>query len=120
MYSCDPGNPQIGGCTSESLKEGRLVSGADGIVVFDGLHPALQYRLTETATKNGYQLLAGYAYQGKLPMDRDLTVSIRVVNAEKFTLPNTGSQSLMLMPMSVLLCLSLCAGAILFLRRKED
>ena len=120
VYSCEPGNPQIGGCTSESLKEGRLVSGADGIVVFDGLHPALQYRLTETATKNGYQLLAGYAYQGKLPMDRDLTVSIRVVNAEKFTLPNTGSQSLVLMPMSVLLCLGLCAGAILFLRRKED
>lgn len=120
VYYCDPDNLQIGGCTSESLKEGRLVSGADGIVVFDGLHPALQYRLTETATKNGYQLLAGYAYQGKLPMDRDLTVSIRVVNAEKFTLPNTGSQSLVLMPMSVLLCLSLCAGAILFLRRKED
>ena len=120
VYSCEPGNPQIGGCTSESLKEGRLVSGADGIVVFDGLHPALQYRLTETATKNGYQLLAGYAYQGKLPIDRDLTVSIRVVNTEKFTLPNTGSQSLVLMPMSVLLCLGLCAGAILFLRRKED
>lgn len=36
-----------GGCTSAGLKDGKLVTGRDGVVHFTGLHPELQYRLTE-------------------------------------------------------------------------
>ena len=116
----DSAVPQIGGCTTEGLSDGKLVTSKDGYIEFSGLYPLLQYRLTETETKDGYQLLAGYAYEGSLSVENDLTVSITVVNAEIFTLPKTGSKSLVLMPLSILLCLGICAGAIMYLRKKED
>lgn len=111
--------PQIGGCTTEGVTDGKLKSDANGAVVFDGLHPLLQYRLTETATLDGYQLLAGTAYEGELPLDEDFTVTLTVVNAEVFTLPKTGSKSLVLMPIALVLCIATCAGALVLLRKKE-
>ena len=111
--------PQIGGCTTEGLANGRLVSGTNGLVTFSGLHPTLQYRLTETATKNGYQLLKGYAYEGNLPAVHDLTVTLTVVNAEIFTLPKTGSNALTMMPIALVLCLGVGMVSIVTVRRKE-
>lgn len=111
--------PQIGGCTTEGLTDGRLVSGKDGLVTFPGLHPTLQYRLTETATKDGYQLLKGYAYEGSLPAEHDLTVTLTVVNAEIFTLPKTGANALAMMPIALVLCLGICMVSIVTIRRKE-
>ena len=111
--------PQIGGCTTEGLTHGRLVSGTDGLVTFSGLHPTLQYRLTETATKNGYQLLKGYAYEGNLPAEHDLTVTLTVVNAEIFTMPKAGSNALTMMPAALVLCLGVGMVSIVTIRRKE-
>lgn len=111
--------PQIGGCTTEGVTDGKLKSDASGAVVFEGLYPLLQYRLTETATLDGYQLLPGTAYEGELPLDEDFTVTLTVVNAEVFTLPKTGSKSLVLMPIALVLCLVTCAGALVLLRKKE-
>ena len=116
----DAAVPQVGGCTTEGLADGKLYSGKDGLVVFSGLYPTLQYRLTETATRNGYQLLSDYAYEGGLSVDEDLLVTITVVNAEIFALPKTGSNSLVLMPLSILLCLGICAAALFTLRKKKE
>lgn len=111
--------PQIGTCTTEGLTDGKLVSDMDGFVTFSGLYPTLQYRLTETATRDGYQLLTDYAYVGGLSVENDLTVNLTVVNAEIFTLPQTGSKSLLMLPLSISLCLGLCISAIVYLRKKE-
>ena len=110
--------PQVGGCTTEGLTNGRLLSGTDGLVTFSGLHPPLRYRLTETATKDGYQLLKGYAYEGNLPAEHDLTVTLTVVNAEIFTLPKTGSNALTMMPAALVLSLGICMVSIVSIRKK--
>ena len=100
------------------LQDGKLVSGADGLVVFTGLYPTLQYRLTETKAPDGYQLLASFAYEGVLPVDGNLTVSLTVVNIPVFELPETGSHDAALLPISVILCLCLCAGLVIYLRKQ--
>lgn len=82
-----------GGCTSAGLKDGKLVSGKDGVVHFTGLHPELQYRLTETKAPEGYHLLGEPAYEGGITPDETLTVELTVVNAPVYELPMTGSTS---------------------------
>lgn len=84
----------LGGCTSEGLTDGCLVTGADGIITFAGLYPswgdtAVQYRLTEVEAPEGYQLLADYAFTGELPVDEDLTINLTVYNSSGYTLPST-------------------------------
>ena len=107
-----------GTCSSVGLQDGKLISGTDGCVVFSGLYPNLQYRLTETKAPDGYQLLTGYAYEGVLPLDGNLTVTLTVVNAPAFMLPDTGSHDTVLLPISVILCLCLCAGLVIYLRKQ--
>ena len=109
-----------GGCTSSGLTDGKLVSGEDGMVRFEGLHPELYYRLTETKAPDGLQLLADYAYEGMLPIEKDLTISLKVVNAPVFTLPKTGSNTAVLLPVNLVVCLAACVGALVYLRRKEQ
>lgn len=116
----DSAVPQIGGCTTEGLTNGKLLSDEAGLVTFSGLHPKLQYRLTETATKNGYQLLADYAYEGGLPAEDDLIVTLTVVNAEIFTLPNTGSHAPVLLPIGIALCLAVSMGAVMSLCKRKS
>ena len=104
--------PQIGGCTSADLIEGgKLVTDETGLVSFEGLYPTLQYRLTETKAKNGYQLLQSSAYEGGLDVENELVVSLKVVNAEVFTMPETGGNTLIVQPWIVLalLCISTLA-----------
>lgn len=89
----DSENVTKGTCTSAGLVDGKLVSGKDGAVHFTGLHPELQYRLTETKAPEGYHLLNGPAYEGSITPDETLTVELTVVNAPVFELPMTGSIS---------------------------
>ena len=89
----DSENVTKGTCTSAGLVNGKLVSGKDGAVHFTGLHPELQYRLTETKAPEGYHLLNGPAYEGSITPDETLTVELTVVNAPVFELPMTGSTS---------------------------
>ena len=87
----DSENVTKGTCTSVSLVDGKLVSGRDGVAHFTGLHPELQYRLTETKAPEGYHLLGEPAYEGGITPDETLTVELTVVNAPFFELPMTGS-----------------------------
>jgi len=108
-----------GTCSSSGLQDGKLVSGADGLVVFTGLYPTLQYRLTETKAPDGYQLLQGCAYEGVLPADENLTVSLTVVNAPVFMLPETGSTDFFRIPLWTALCIWTGAGLLLYLRIRQ-
>ena len=116
--------PQIGGCTSADLLEGgKLVTDETGLVSFEGLYPTLQYRLTETKAKAGYQMLADYAYVDGLDVEDELIVSLKVVNAEVFTLPETGGNTLIVQPWIVLALLCVSTLAVIQLmpqpKRKE-
>ena len=88
-----------GTCTSAGLTNGRLTSDETGLVTFTGLHPQRLYRLTETAAPDGYQLLTSPAYEGSLPVENNLTVTLTVVNCPVYELPRTGSSALLLMQM---------------------
>ena len=109
-----------GTCTSKGLRNGRLVSGKDGVVEFTGLHPERLYRLTETAAPDGYQLLTDAAYQGGLPADKDLVVELTVVNVRTFELPDTGSVTLGTMSVIQMALWSMCGVFMLAVRRKEE
>ena len=107
-----------GTCTSEKLDMGCLTTDDTGIITFEGLHPKLQYRVTEVAAPEGYQLLTEPVYTGALPYDT-LELGFTVVNAKPFELPQTGSQSSILMPVSLLLCTATCMGIFVYLRKKK-
>ena len=108
-----------GGCSSTGLTDGKLTSGDDGLVTFDGLYLGLQYRLTETKAPDGLQLLTEAAFQGELPIDTDYIKELTVVNVPNFTMPMTGSKSRLLMASGLIVCLAACAGGIAYLRRKR-
>ena len=106
-----------GGCSNADVVDGSLVSPEDGLISWDNLYPTLQYRILELEAPEGYMLLNGPAYEGDLPVE-DLTVTLRVVNNHSYTLPETGSKTMVLMPVSIVLCLALCAGALVCLRKR--
>ena len=106
-----------GGCSNADVVDGSLVSPEDGLISWDNLYPTLQYRILELEAPEGYMLLNGPAYEGDLPVE-DLTVTLRVVNNHSYTLPETGSKMMVLMPVSIVLCLALCAGALVCLRKR--
>lgn len=112
-----------GACTSAGLNNGKLITGNDGLAVFSGLcvetdaGPIL-YRLTETATKPGYSLLATSAYEGPLPEDEEYVVTLTVVNMPEYQLPMTGGKGLAISGASVALALA-AAAALLYLLRKK-
>lgn len=108
-----------GGCSSAGLTDGKLTSGDDGLVAFEGLYLDLQYRLTETKAPDGLQLLAEAAFQGELPIDTDYIKELTVVNVPNFTMPMTGSKSRLLMASGLIVCLAACTGGIAYLRRKR-
>jgi len=108
-----------GGCSTSGLADGKLTSGDDGLVSFDGLYLGLQYRLTETKAPDGLQLLTEAAFQGELPEESDYIKELTVVNVPNFTMPMTGSKSRLLMASGLIVCLAACAGGIAYLRRKR-
>ena len=110
--------PTKGGCSNPDVVDGCLTSGEDGLLEWANLHPGLQYRLTEVEAPEGFRLLSDTAFEGTLPED-DLILEIRVINARIFTMPDTGSNSLTLLPLMGYLIM---ASILLFLgsvKRKE-
>ena len=91
---------EVGGCTSEDLSDGTLITGADGIAVFGGLRADknVRYRITEIATVNGYVLLTEQVELGMLPREGEngpiYDVSVTVNNAPTYLLPMTGGTGL--------------------------
>ncbi len=104
-----------GGCSNPDVQDGCLTTEADGILEWDNLYPGLQYRLTETKAPDGYKLLTKPAFEGELPAD-DLALSVRVTNTRTFTMPDTGSNSLTLLPLTGYLIM---ASIVLILGRKR-
>ena len=80
-----------GTCTAEGLTDGKLTSGADGVVRFAGLYSGSLYRVTETKAPKGYQLLTEPVYEGGIRKDDGNFIRLTVVNAPVFELPMTGS-----------------------------
>ena len=80
-----------GTCTAEGLTDGKLTSGADGVVRFTGLYSGSLYRVTETKAPKGYQLLTEPVYEGSIRKDDGNFIQLTVVNAPVFELPMTGS-----------------------------
>ena len=106
----------LGKPSEENLAAASKTSGEDGLLTWENLPTTLQYRITETKAPGGYTLLRDNAFVGPLPAD---TLELRVVNGEAFALPKTGSTDLTALPFAVIFCFSICAGAILYLRKRE-
>ena len=91
---------EVGGCTSEGLSDGILITGDDGKAIFDGLwaDKNVRYRITEIATVNGYVLLTEAVELGTLPRESEEStiydVSVTVSNAPTYLLPMTGGTGL--------------------------
>lgn len=102
--------------SEENLTAASKTSGEDGLLTWENLSITLQYRITETKAPVGYTLLKEAAFEGTLPAD---TLELRVVNGEAFALPKTGSTGLTVLPLAIIPCFSICAGAILYLRKRE-
>lgn len=119
VFKNDQAYVVTGGCSNASLTDhGTLVTEADGMATFTGLHPELTYRLTETEAPAGYQLLKDTAWEGKLPVN-NLTVSLKVVNYPAFVLPETGSHGFSRMVLALGVCLMTATAALWYIR-KED
>ena len=120
-YPVIPGTDGIcvlGEHSEENLAAASKTSGEDGMLIWENLPTALQYRITETKAPEGYTLLKDYAFVGTLPAD-NTEMELRVVNGEAFALPKTGATGLTVLPLAVIFCFSICAGAIQFLRKRE-
>ena len=107
-----------GGCSNSALEDGKLTSGEDGMLVWDNLYPGLHYRVTERKAPNGYELLKEYAFEGQLPAD-DLQVSLQVVNAKGFSLPDTGVSTGLILRIMQLVCAVVCATMLLIAYKKK-
>lgn len=99
FYSDVPAK-EIGGCTSDGLSDGTLITGVEGRAVFDGLRAGegVFYRVTEIATVNGYMLLTEPVELGTLPRESEestiYNVSVTISNSPTYLLPMTGGTGL--------------------------
>lgn len=119
--------PSIGGCTS-AVVDGALVTDENGVTTFNGLQidnqtVTITYRLTETGTKSGNTLLAAPLFIGSLPQVLDdgtetVDVVVTAVNNQSFTLPSSGGNGMMGVPVGIALVL-ISASCILMLMRKK-
>ncbi len=109
-----------GTCTTPGLSDGKLTTPATGVIEFTGLHPERLYRLTEVEAPEGYQLLATPAYEGGLSIDKELKAAFTVVNVRIFELPETGSRSMMLIPLLFVLSSGLCGIFVLMPKRRKQ
>ncbi len=107
-----------GGCSNSALVDGTLTSGEDGLLEWDNLYPGLHYRVTELKAPNGYELLKGYAFEGELPAET-LQVSLQVVNAKGFSLPDTGASTGLFLRIMQLVCIVVCAALLLISYKKK-
>ena len=119
--------PSIGGCTS-AVVDGALITDENGVTTFNGLQVdnqtvTITYRLTETGTKSGNTLLAAPLFIGSLPQVLDdgtetVDVTVTAVNNQNYTLPSSGGNGMMSVPVGIALAL-ISASCILMLMRKK-
>lgn len=106
--------PSIGGCTS-AVVDGALVTDENGVATFNGLQVdnqtvTITYRLTETGTKSGNTLLAAPMFIGSLPQVLDdgteiVDVTVTAVNNQNYTLPSSGGNGMVSVPVGIALAL---------------
>ncbi len=113
-------------CTSIGLTNGRLVTGANGIVKFAGLKASadLQYRLTETKAPEGCTLLTKPVFEGSLPVTAAgktlYHVSFAVTNHAVFDMPMTGGSGMLPVTLATVLAgLTLTAGGMWISRKRR-
>lgn len=119
-----------GSCTNAELIDGKLLTDENGIAVYEGLRvytadgKAILYRVTETKTLDGSSLIPGHIWEGDLITETEgeyqFEVVLRVTNSPVLEIPETGSHAAILMPVSLVVCLAACIGALVYLRRKEQ
>ena len=119
-----------GSCTNAELIDGKLLTDENGIAVYEGLRvftadgKAILYRVTETKTLDGSSLIPGHIWEGDLVTEKEgehqFEVVLRVTNSPVLEIPETGSHAAILMPVSLVVCLAACIGALVYLRRKEQ
>lgn len=107
-----------GGCSNLDVVDGTLITPESGVISWENLYPTLQYRILELEAPEGFVLLKDAAFEGELPAE-DLSIALRVVNSRTFTLPETGSKSLVLMPVSIALAAAVCMGALFILKKRK-
>ena len=118
--------PAVGGCTSVGLKDGVLITGEDGTVLFSGLsirigNNRVYYRLTETAAPEGYTLLPEPVFEGELPQNGSRDITVTAVNTSQFTLPFTGSMGFTTVTFGLFLAeFALCTVVFLFRKKKQE
>ena len=118
-----------GSCTNADLMEGKLLTDENGIAVYDGLRvytadgTVILYRVTETKTIDGSQLMPDHIWEGALENKKNgeyrFEVILGVVNSPILELPETGSHAMALMPIGLALCAAICMGALFVLKKKE-
>lgn len=106
--------PSIGGCTS-AVVDSALETDENGVATFNGLQinnqtVTILYRLTETATKSGNTLLAAPMFIGSLPQVLDdgteiVDVTVTAVNNQNYTLPSSGGNGMVSVPVGIALAL---------------
>lgn len=106
--------PSIGGCTS-AVVDGALETDENGVATFNGLQVdnqtvTITYRLTETGTKSGNTLLAAPMFIGSLPQVLDdgteiVDVTVTAVNNQNYTLPSSGGNGMVSVPIGIALAL---------------
>ena len=106
--------PSISGCTS-AVVDGALETDENGVTTFNGLQinnqtVTILYRLTETATKSGNTLLAAPMFIGSLPQVLDdgteiVDVTVTAVNNQNYTLPSSGGNGMVSVPVGIALAL---------------
>ncbi|MFR6440064.1 MAG: SpaA isopeptide-forming pilin-related protein [Phocaeicola massiliensis] len=106
--------PSIGGCTS-AVVDGALETDENGVATFNGLQinnqtVTILYRLTETGTKSGNTLLAAPMFIGSLPQVLDdgteiVDVTVTAVNNQNYTLPSSGGNGMVSVPVGIALAL---------------
>lgn len=120
--------PSIGGCTSAVI-DGTLETDENGVAAFNGLQidnqtVTITYRLTETGTKSGSTLLAAPMFIGSLPQVEDdgtetVDVTVTAVNNQNYTLPSSGGNGMMSVPVGIALALISVSCFAAWLRKKQ-
>ena len=113
------------GGTSTAVTDGKLTTNESGTVIFENLwaDEEVQYRLTEVAAPEGYELLKEPIFEGTLPAsypDGKVTTNpdevidgtayfynlpITVQNGHIYTLPMTGGSSFPFAPLAIIMIL---------------
>ena len=112
-----------GSCTCEVLNaDGTIQTNGDGNAEITGLRvytadgTPILYRVTEIKTQNGSSLMPGPVWEDDLISEKDgeaqYEVILRIVNSPWLELPDTGANTVLLIPIIGLLGLTICSAVI--------